>query len=146
MDLGERSFVGESKRRVLIVDDSPQVRQELCTLLPLAGDIEIVGEAADGREAVRLVQTLQPEVVLMDLEMPILDGYEATRQIKVGFPACRVVALTVYGDPASRIRAAEVGVDVFLAKGVSVESLVQAISASPLDPAGCGQMTPEANP
>ena len=146
MDLGERSFLEQSKRRVLIVDDSPQVRQELRTLLPLASDIEIVGEASDGREAVRLVQTLQPEVVLMDLEMPVLDGYQATRQIKAGFPACRVVALTVYGDPASRIRAAEVGVDVFLVKGVSVESLVQAISARPSDPTGCGQMTPVADP
>ncbi|HSR34280.1 MAG TPA: response regulator transcription factor [Anaerolineae bacterium] len=128
MDLGERSFQEESKRRVLIVDDSPQVRQELRTLLPLAGDIEIVGEAADGLEAIRLAKALRPEVILMDLEMPVLDGYEATRQIKVGFPSCRVVALTVYGDPESRIRAAEVGVDVFLVKGVSVESLVQVIS------------------
>jgi DNA-binding NarL/FixJ family response regulator len=128
MDLGERSFLEESKRRVLIVDDSPQVRQELRTLLPLAGDIEIVGEAADGREAILLAQVLQPEVVLMDLEMPVLDGYQATQEIKAMCPACRVVALTVYGDPASRIRAAELGVDAFLVKGVSVESLVQAIS------------------
>ena len=128
MDLGERSFLEESKRRVLIVDDSPQVRQELRTLLPLAGDIEVVGEAADGREAIRLVQALRPDVVLMDLEMPVLDGYQATQEIKAMCPACRVVALTVYGDPASRIRAAELGVDAFLVKGVSVESLVQAIS------------------
>jgi DNA-binding NarL/FixJ family response regulator len=128
MDLGERSSLEESKPRVLIVDDSPQVRQELRTLLPLAGDIEIVGEAANGLEAIRLAQALRPEVVLMDLEMPVLDGYEATRQIKVGFPSCRVVALTVYGDPASRIRAGEAGVDVFLVKGVPVTVLVQAIS------------------
>ena len=125
----DKTGVGElTRRRVLIADDNPQVRQELRTLLPLAGDIEIVGEAADGREALRLAQALQPDAVLMDLEMPILDGFEATRQIKAGFPSCWVVALTVYGDPASRIRAAEVGVDVFLVKGVSVESLVQAIS------------------
>jgi DNA-binding NarL/FixJ family response regulator len=119
---------GRSGRRVLIVDDSPQVRQELRTLLPLAGDIEIVGEAADGWEAIRLARMLQPEVVLMDLEMPLLDGYEATPQIKAVCPACRVVALTVYGDPASQSRAAQAGVDLFLIKGVSVESLVQAIS------------------
>jgi len=125
----DRAKVVELTRwRVLIVDDSPQVRQELRTLLPLAGDIEIVGEAADGREAVRLAQAIQPEVVLMDLEMPVLDGYEATRQIKAGSPSCRVVALTVYGDPASRNRAAQAGVDVFLVKGGSVETLVQAIS------------------
>ncbi len=116
------------KRRVLIVDDSPQVRQELRTLLPLAGEIEIVGEAADGLEAVHLAEALQPEVILMDLEMPVMDGYQAARQIKAICPACRVVALTVYGDPASRNQAAQAGVDVFLVKGVSVETLVQAIS------------------
>jgi DNA-binding NarL/FixJ family response regulator len=124
----ERSFAERSRRQVLIVDDSPQVRQELCTLLPLAGDIEIVGEAADGLEAVRLAQALQPQVVLMDLEMPGLDGYQATRQIKAICPACRVVALTVYADPTSRNQAAEAGVDVFLVKGVSVETLVQTVT------------------
>ena len=117
-----------SRWQVLIVDDSPQVRQELRTLLPLAGDIEIVGEAADGQEAVRLVQALQPEVVLMDLEMPVLDGYEAARRIKAGFPSCRVVALTVHGYEAARQKASQSGVDVFLVKGGSVDTLVQAIS------------------
>jgi len=114
--------------RALIVDDSPQVRQELRTLLPLAGDIEIVGEAADGLEAVRLAEALQPEVVLMDLEMPVLDGYEAARQIKSRWPACRVVALTVHGYEAARQKASQSGVDVILVKGNSVETLVQAIS------------------
>jgi DNA-binding NarL/FixJ family response regulator len=128
MDIGQRSSLEKSKRRVLIVDDSPQVRQELRTLLPLAGDIVIVGEAGDGLEAVRLVQMLQPEVVLMDLEMPVLDGYEATRQIKASSPSCRVVALTVHGYEGARQKANHSGVDVFLVKGVSVETLVQAIA------------------
>ena len=134
------------KRRVLIVDDNPQVRQELRTLLPLAGDIEIVGEAADGREAIRLVEALQPEVVLMDLEMPVLDGYEATRQIKASSPSCRVVALTVHGYEAARQKAMQAGVDLFLVKGTAVESLIQAVSARPSDPKGCGQTTPAGNP
>lgn len=121
--------VGElARRRVLIADDNPQVRQELRTLLPLVGDIEIVGEAADGQEALRLAQALQPEVVLMDLEMPVLDGYEATRQIKASSPTCRVVALTVHGYEAARQKASRSGVDVFLVKGGSVETLVQAIA------------------
>jgi DNA-binding NarL/FixJ family response regulator len=115
----------------ILGDDSPQVRQELRTLLTLAGDIEIVGEATDGLEAVRLAEALQPEVVLMDLEMPVLDGYEAARQIKSRWPACRVVALTVHGYEAARQKASQAGVDVFLVKGTSVETLVQAISARP---------------
>lgn len=117
-----------ARLQVLIVDDSPQVRQELRTLLTLAGEIEIVGEATDGLEAVRLAEALQPDVVLMDLEMPVMDGYEAARQIKSRWPACRVVALTVHGYEAARQKASQSGVDVFLVKGVSIETLVQAIS------------------
>jgi two-component system response regulator DesR len=128
MDLGKRSYLENPRRRVLIADDSPQVRQELRTLLPLAGDIEIVGEAADGREAVRLAQALQPEVILIDLEMPVMDGYQATRQIKASSPSCWVVALTVHGYEGARQKASQSGVDVFLVKGGSLESLVQAIA------------------
>jgi DNA-binding NarL/FixJ family response regulator len=125
----DRTGVGElTKRRVLIADDNPQVRHELRTLLPLAGDIEIVGEAADGREALRLAQALQPDVVLMDVEMPVLDGYEATRQLKATSPSCRVVALTVHGYEAARQKAVQAGADVFLVKGISLETLVGAIS------------------
>jgi DNA-binding NarL/FixJ family response regulator len=116
-----------TRRRVLIVDDNAQVRQELRTLLPLTGDIEIVGEAADGLQAIHLAQALQPEVVLMDLEMPVLDGYEAMRQIKAGLPSCRVVTLTVHGSEAARLRAMEAGADVFLEKGAPLGALVQAI-------------------
>jgi DNA-binding NarL/FixJ family response regulator len=117
-----------ARLQVLIADDSPQVRQELRTLLTLAGEIEIVGEATDGLEAVRLAGALQPDVVLMDLEMPVMDGYEAARQIKSRWPACWVVALTAHGYEAARQKASQSGVDVFLVKGVSVETLVQAIS------------------
>jgi DNA-binding NarL/FixJ family response regulator len=114
--------------RTLIVDDIPQVREDLRTLLMLTGNIEIVGEAVDGSDAIRQVNTCQPEVVLMDLEMPILDGYEATRQIKTWHSSCCVVALTVHDYPAARAKAAQAGVDVFIVKGASVETLVQAIS------------------
>jgi DNA-binding NarL/FixJ family response regulator len=117
-----------ARQRVLIVDDSPQVRQELRTLLPLAGDIEIVGEAADGQEAIHMAGALYPQVILMDLEMPVLDGYEATRQIKALSPSCRVVALTVHGDESARQKAMQAGADLFLVKGVSVKALVGAVS------------------
>ena len=117
-----------SGQRILIVDDSPQVRQELRTLLPLAGDLEVVGEAADGAEAVRLAETLRPDVILLDLQMPILDGYAAARCIKGHWPACRVVALTVHDDVATRQKADQAGVDVFLVKGSPLGALVDAIS------------------
>jgi DNA-binding NarL/FixJ family response regulator len=119
---------GRPGRRVLIVDDSPQVRQELRTLLPLAGDIEIVGEAADGREAIRQVKALQPDVVVVDLEMPGLDGYEATRQIKTHYPSCRMIALTVHDYESARVKAHQSGADAFIVKGAPVEALLQAIS------------------
>jgi len=82
--------------RVLIVDDVERVRQDLRTFLTLTGNIEIIGEASNGLEAIQLVGTLCPQVVLMDLEMPIMDGYEAARQIKAIKPACRVIALTIH--------------------------------------------------
>jgi DNA-binding NarL/FixJ family response regulator len=113
--------------RVLIVDDAAKVRRELGNILPLVGDIEIVGEAANGREALCLVEALRPQVILMDLEMPLMDGYEATRQIKYCYPDCRVIALTVHAYQAARQKAVQAGVDSFIVKGAPVETLVQAI-------------------
>jgi two-component system, chemotaxis family, protein-glutamate methylesterase/glutaminase len=86
--------------RVLIVDDLPQVRQELVDILKLSARvikarIEVIGEAQNGKEAVEKTLSLHPDVVLMDLEMPILDGYEATRRIKSHQPAPRVIRLPV---------------------------------------------------
>jgi DNA-binding NarL/FixJ family response regulator len=119
--------------RVLIVDDIAQVRQDLHTLLPLAGrnaglEIDVIGEAANGEEAVEQAAALRPEVVLMDLAMPVLDGYGAAQQIKELDPACRVIALTVHDYEAARQKAIQCGVDDFVVKGSPVEMLVQAIS------------------
>lgn len=113
--------------RVLLVDDVEEVRRDLRTALTLSGDIEIVGEAANGAEAIRLTESLGPDVVLMDLEMPIMDGYEATRRIKSLCPSRRVIALTVHDYESAREQAYRSGVDAFLVKGASVESIVQAI-------------------
>ena len=115
--------------RMLIVDDVTEVRKDLRTVLTLSCAVEIVGEAADGLEAIQQVEALHPEIILMDLEMPLLDGYEATQRIKAQHPACRVVALTVHGYEEARKRAFLAGVDAFIVKGESVESLVQAIFA-----------------
>lgn len=113
--------------RVLIVDDMPQVRQELRLLLSLTGEVEVVGEAANGFEAIGQAEALRPDAVVIDLEMPVMDGYEASRQIKTRWPACRVIALTVHDGEAERQRAAQVGVDAFIVKGAPVDALVKAI-------------------
>lgn len=117
--------------RVLIVDDVERVRQDLRTFLTLSRNIEIVGEARDGLEAVRLVEGLSPQVVLMDLEMPVMDGFEAARQIKVLQPSCRVVALTIHAGESERQRAFQVGMVDVIAKGAPLEVLLQAIRAVP---------------
>lgn len=121
--------------RILIVDDTPQVRQGLLAVLRLAARktssrIEICGEAKDGCEAVRLAHGLHPDAVLMDLEMPVMDGFEATRRIKADLPAVRVVVLSIHDSPEERLRAAEAGADGFIAKGARHETLLDAILAA----------------
>jgi len=113
--------------RLLIVDDVTRVRQDLSSLLSLYCEVEIVGEAANGLEAIQQAEALQPHVILMDLEMPVLDGYQATQQIKAQHPSCKVIALTVHGYEEARQRADRAGVDAFIVKGAPLESLVEAI-------------------
>jgi DNA-binding NarL/FixJ family response regulator len=112
--------------RVLLVDDVEEVRHNLRTALTISGDIEIVGEAANGLEAIRLTESLQPDVVLMDLEMPVMDGYEATHRIKARFP-CKIVALTVHDYGAAHEKAKQSGMDAFFVKGAPVTTIVQTI-------------------
>ena len=116
--------------RVLIVDDVERVRQDLITFLSLTGDIQVIGEARNGLEAVHLVESLCPQVVLMDLEMPVMDGYEAARQIKRIQPSCRVVALTNHAGEAERQRALQAGIVDVIVKGAPLEVLLRAISAT----------------
>ena len=116
-----------AKIKLLIVDDQERVRQDLRTALQLMQGLEVVGEAADGFEAVRQAEVLGPDVVLMDLKMPGMDGFEATRQIKARRLARGVVALTIYGDDAARGQAARVGVDAFVEKGTPIQALAETI-------------------
>ncbi|MBN1219852.1 MAG: response regulator transcription factor [Anaerolineae bacterium] len=116
-----------AKITVLIVDNLPHVRQSLRTLLQLTEELEIVGEAANGREAVQLAEQVRPDIVIMDLKMPEMDGFEATRQIKERHLAKRVIALTLYGNQHHRERAAQVGVDAFAEKGTAIDTLVEVI-------------------
>ncbi len=118
--------------RVLIVDDVAQVRQGLATMLKLATKnssprIEVVGEAINGSEAIRQAQTLHPDAILMDLEMPVLDGYEATRRIKATQPATRVIILSIHAGPEEQGRARSVGADAFIEKSAPLDGLVKAI-------------------
>ncbi len=113
--------------RVLIVDDMPQVRRELRTLLPLLDDIEIVGEAGDGQSAIEAAAALQPDAILIDVEMPILDGLEATRRIKQASPATRIIILSIHNDATVRAQARSAGADDFVDKGASLNTLLQAI-------------------
>lgn len=117
----------KAEMRIVIVDDVSEVRQELRTVLTLSCPVEVVGEAEDGLEAIEKVRALHPEIVLMDLEMPHLDGYQATQQIKAEYPACRVIALTIHGYEEARQRAFQAGVDAFIVKGEPVEYLIKAI-------------------
>ena len=113
--------------RMLLVDDVEEVRQDLRTALSLFEELEIVGEAGNGLEAVRLTESLRPEVILLDLEMPMLDGYEATRLIRTLCPSCRIVALTVHASDETRLKAVRSGVDAFLIKGAPIQEIVQTI-------------------
>jgi DNA-binding NarL/FixJ family response regulator len=113
--------------RLLLADDMPQVRRDLRQLLELTGLAEVVAEADSGLEAVRLAGALSPEAVVMDLEMPGLDGYEATRRIKTQWPGIRVIILSVHAGPEEMDHARAAGADAFVLKGASYEILMRAI-------------------
>ena len=115
--------------RVLITDDSIRVRHDLRLLLELSGEMEIIAEASSGLEAVQLAAALSPDVVIMDLEMPGMDGFEATRQIKSRQLAPRVIILSVYAGPEEMELARAAGADSFVTKGASYEILVNTILA-----------------
>jgi DNA-binding NarL/FixJ family response regulator len=116
--------------RVLIVDDHPVVRSGLVGLLDVEADMVIVGEAADGEEAVARVAALSPDVVLMDLRMPGLDGVGATARITAEFPSSRVLVLTTYDTDADIIRAVEAGATGYLLKDTPRVQLVEAVRAA----------------
>ena len=117
------------KIRVLVVDDHTIVRDGICALLALAGDIEVVGEAANGSEALERVKELQPSVVLMDVAMPIMGGLEATRRIRREFPRTRVLILTQYDDKEYVFPIIEAGAAGFISKAAASSELVSGIRA-----------------
>ena len=115
--------------KVLIVDDHPVVREGLAAMLARAPDIEVVGEARDGQEAIEQVGALQPDVVLMDLQMPRVDGVEAIKQIRARQPRVQTIVLTTYGDDESIFRGLEAGARGYLLKDAPRDELFRAVRA-----------------
>jgi len=116
------------KITVLLAEDHAIVRQGLCALLNTGGHFMVVGEARTGREAVEMARTLRPDVILMDIAMPVLNGLEATRQILAANPAAKVIVLSAHSDDVYVERMNEAGVAGFLEKQTSAEILTKAIS------------------
>ncbi|WP_414942413.1 response regulator [Amycolatopsis sp. cmx-11-51] len=116
--------------RVLIVDDQALFREALATLLEVQPEIEVVGEAGDGEQAVRLCAELRPDVALMDLRMPVLDGIAATTRLRAEQPGVRVLALTTFDDDADVFAALRAGAVGYLLKDVSSTRLVEALVAA----------------
>src|SRR4030042_480750 len=115
------------KIKVLVVDDHTIVRDGICALLALAGDIEVVGEATNGNEALSKVRQLNPNVVIMDIAMPIMGGLEATRRISKEFPKTRVLVLTQYDDKEYFFPVIESGAAGFISKAAASSELTAGI-------------------
>ena len=113
--------------RVLVVDDQALFREGLCSLLSADPRIDVVGQAVDGRDGLRQVRTLRPDVVLMDLRMPVLDGVEATRVVRDEAPGVRVVVLTTFDDDQLVFDALREGAISFLLKDATSEEIVEAL-------------------
>lgn len=116
----------EQTTRVIIVDDRSRSRSALRALLATRSSIDVVAEAADGSEAVRLVEEHHPDVVVMDICMPLLDGLTATRCIKHIWPDIKVIILTMYSPMQNE--ALNSGADIFLVKGCPAQKLISAIT------------------
>lgn len=120
---------GEEACRVVICDDQSGFRQLVAIVLNLDPDLEVVGETADGRQAIQLVRELRPDVLLLDIAMPVMDGLEALPQIRESAPETQVVMLTGVVSEGVRQRALDAGACLFLEKGIGVDTLVAEIKA-----------------
>jgi len=116
--------------KIILVDDQMLFREGLSTLLSVHDDIEVVGEAENGAEAIKLVAKLKPDVVLMDVRMPILDGVAATRKLNQDHPKSRVIMLTTFDDDEYVFEGLRAGAVGYLLKDVPSKKLVEAIRAA----------------
>lgn len=113
--------------RILIVDNHELARTSLSLDLNRYNDVEVVGTAADGEQAVDLTKTLKPDVILMDLQMPVMDGLTAAGLIKTDFPDIGIIAYTSLADPQAEVMAQTAPIDRFCYKGIKTEELVELI-------------------
>jgi NarL family two-component system response regulator LiaR len=134
-------MLDSGKIRVMIVDDHDMVRRGLATFLKARADLELVGEAKDGREAVQICERTKPDVIVMDLVMPKMSGAEATRTILKRWPQVQVIALTSFGEKELVEEALQAGAISYLLKTVSADGLAEAIRAAY---AGRSTLAPEA--
>lgn len=116
--------------RVMIVDDHPRVRQALTVFVDLWDDLLLVGEADNGEQAISLIESLQPHIVLMDLMMPVMDGVTATRIIRQKYPNVAVVVLTSTVELDVIQRAIEAGAKTYMLKNVNIDTMVQTIRSA----------------
>lgn len=116
-----------AKIKVLIVDDHPFFREGLRNVLAAADDLEIIGEAQDGAEALSAASSLEPDVIIMDINIPVLNGLQATRQVKNTHPEINVIMLTAYDDDEQIYHAIRTGASAYYPKDVSPEHLIEAI-------------------
>ena len=113
--------------RILLVDDQQVIREGLRRMLEIEPDLKVVGEAADAKEALAQVESLSPEVILMDIKMPGVDGIELTRQVKQKKPSCNIIMLTLYDEYLTQ--AIEAGASGYLVKDIKRDELLRAIRA-----------------
>jgi NarL family two-component system response regulator LiaR len=113
--------------RILVADDHQLVRQGFMAMLSVKPGIEVIGQAADGVEAVELAQSLRPDIILLDLLMPNMDGIEATREIKAGDPDARILIITSFAEDENVYQAIKAGALGYLLKDSSPQELMQAI-------------------
>lgn len=118
-----------AKTKIVLADDHPLLRKALRDILEKEGDFEIVGEADDGEEAVKLATETLPDVIIMDISMPNLDGLEATRQIKARYPNVAVLVLTVHTDDECILEILQAGAAGYLVKSAFGDEVVQAVRA-----------------
>jgi DNA-binding NarL/FixJ family response regulator len=143
--MADRELMQGRKIRVLVADDQRLVRDGIASLLSIQEGIEVVGTASNGEEAVEQALALKPEVALMDIRMPIMDGVQATRRIRRELPGCQVLMLTTFDDEEYVLDALSAGACGYLLKDIPAHDLASAIKAAhqgiyQLDPGVAGKM------